>query len=386
MKKICVITGSRAEYGLLYWTMKKIQLDPHLQLQICVTGMHLSPEYGSTYMQIEYDGFVIDEKVEILLSSDTSVGVSKSMGLAMIGFTDSFQRLKPDLIIVLGDRFEIFAATSTALIAKIPVAHCHGGEITEGAYDESIRHSITKMSHIHFASTETYCKRIIQLGESPSRVFNVGGLGIENIQRLNLLGKSELEKEINFTFGVCNFLVTFHPVTLENSSAEDQFCKLLEALDEFENAKIIFTKPNADNEGRIISVLIDKYVKKNPQKSISFISMGQLRYLSALLYIDVVIGNSSSGIIEVPSFKKATINIGDRQKGRIQSKTTINCFPVKSDITKSIHLALSFDFQEQLKNASNPYEQQNTSDKIVNIIKTTNLNEIIKKKFYDIPH
>jgi len=292
MRKICVITGTRAEYGLLYWLMKEIEDDQELELQLVVTGMHLSPEFGLTYKEIEKD-FLIDKKIEMLLSSDTSVGISKSMGLAQISFAEAYSDLKPDLVVVLGDRFEIFSAVSAAMIAKIPVAHLHGGEATEGLIDEPIRHSITKMSHLHFTSTEEYQNRVIQLGEQPSRVFNVGGLGIDNIKKLDLLSKPDFEKAINFTLGEKNILVTFHPVTLENSTAKIQFQALLDSISEMQNTKIIFTKANSDTDGRVINNMIDNYVAKH-NNTVAFASMGQLKYLSALQFMDAVVGNSQA--------------------------------------------------------------------------------------------
>lgn len=384
MIKICVVSGTRAEYGLLYWTIKAIQDNSNLELSVCVTGMHLSPEFGLTYKQIESDGFQIDGKIEMLISSDTSVGITKSIGLGLIGFADFFERTKPDWILVLGDRFEIFAAVTAAMIARIPVAHCHGGEATEGLIDEAIRHSITKMSHLHFTSTAEYRNRVIQLGEQPDCVFHVGALGIENINRLNLLNKEEFESSIDFKLSSLNFLVTFHPVTLDNATAEEQFLELVRALSEFKEAKIIITKPNADHDGRVIIKLIDEFVGKNPSNAISFISLGQLRYLSAIRHCQVVIGNSSSGLIEVPSFKKPTVNIGDRQQGRIESKSVISCKPEKKSILEAINIALSKDFQNQLPNTKNPYGEGNSSIKILDTILSKPVHNILKKKFYNI--
>ena len=384
MVKICVVSGTRAEYGLLYWTMKAIQDNPNLELSVCVTGMHLSPEFGLTYKQIESDGFQIDGKIEMLVSSDTSVGITKSIGLGLIGFADFFERTKPDWILVLGDRFEIFAAVSAAMIARIPVAHCHGGEATEGLIDEAIRHSITKMAHLHFTSTVEYRNRVIQLGEQPKNVFHVGALGIENINRLKLLNKEEFEASIDFKLSSLNFLVTFHPVTLDNASAEQQFTELVEALSSFKVAKIIFTKPNADNDGRVIIKLIDEFVSNNPTNAKSFISLGQLRYLSAIKHCQVVIGNSSSGLIEVPSFKKPTINIGDRQQGRIEAESVISCKPEKKSIIEAITLALSEEFQNQLPNIKNPYGEGNSSVKILDTILSKSVGNILKKNFYNI--
>ena len=382
-RKICIITGTRAEYGLLYWLLKEIEADKELQLQVIVTGMHLSPEFGLTYKEIEKE-FKINKKIEMLLSSDTSVGITKSMGLAQISFAESYDELKPDAVVVLGDRYEIFSATSAAMIARIPIAHIHGGEKTEGAFDESIRHSITKMSHLHFAATEEYKNRVIQLGENPSRVFNVGGMGIENIKRLELLNKKEFEKSIEFKLNIKNILVTFHPVTLENSTAQEQFKELLDAIDELEDTNIIFTKANSDTDGRVINQMIDEYVTKNSHKSIVFTSLGQLRYLSALQYVDAMVGNSSSGLGEAPSFKIGTINIGDRQKGRIKASSVIDCEPNKDSILKSFEKLYSKEFQETLKTTINPYGNGCASKKIVEILKSVDLKNILKKSFYDL--
>ncbi|MBU1659478.1 UDP-N-acetylglucosamine 2-epimerase (hydrolyzing) [bacterium] len=382
-KKICAITGSRAEYGLLFWLLKEIEADSDLELQIIVTGMHLSPEFGLTYKEIEKE-FKINKKVEMLLSSDTPLGISKSMGLAQIGFAEAYEDLKPDIVLVLGDRYEIFSAVSTAMIAGIPIAHLHGGELTEGAFDDAMRHGITKMSHLHFTAADVYKNRVIQLGEQPKRVFNFGGMGIENIKRLKLLSKEEFEKSIDFKLGNKNILVTFHPVTLENATASQQFQELLDALDELQETHIIFTKANSDTQGRVINKMIDLYVSRNLHTSISFISMGQLRYLSALQYIDTLLGNSSSGLLEAPSFKIATINIGDRQKGRIKASSVIDCEPNLASIQNAIQKSYSKEFQKTLRNTSNPYGEAMASKKIKEIIKNTDLNDILKKQFYDI--
>lgn len=377
-----MVTGTRAEYGLLYWLMKKIDADEDLDLQIVATGMHLSPEFGNTYQQIEKDGFSITKKVDMLLSSDSEVGISKSIGLGIIGFPDVYSDIKPDLIVVLGDRFEIFSAVIAAMVAKIPVAHIHGGEVTEGVIDDPIRHSITKMSYLHFTATKEYTNRVIQLGEEPNRVFNVGGLGIDNIKKLKLLYKADLESSIDFKFGQRNLLVTFHPVTLENHTSEVQFQALLDSLDELQDTKIIFTKANADINGRVINSMIDDYVATH-DNTIAFISMGQLNYLSTLQYVDAVVGNSSSGLLEAPSFKIGTIDIGDRQKGRIKADSVIRCQPVKEDIGKSLDNLYSIDFQKILKNTKNPYGSGGASKKIIRRIKSANLNNILKKSFYD---
>jgi len=382
MRKVCVVTGTRAEYGLLYWLMKEIENDTSLELQLIVTGMHLSPEFGLTYKEIEKE-FNINKKIEMLLSSDTSIGISKSMGLAQISFAEAYNELQPDIIVVLGDRYEIFSAVSSAMIARIPVAHLHGGETTEGVIDEAIRHSITKMSHLHFTATEVYLNRVIQLGEHPSRVFNFGGLGIDNINRLELLTKEGFEESISFNLANKNIIVTFHPVTLENASAKKQLQELLDAIDTLKDTHIIFTKANSDTDGRVINTMIEEYVSKNSEKAVSFASLGQLRYLSGLQYVDAIVGNSSSGLLEAPTFKIGTINIGNRQKGRSKALSVLDCEPNKSSIVKKFHKLYSDDFQKLLKTVVNPYGIGGASYKIKESIKSVNLNGIIQKSFYD---
>ena len=382
-RKVCIVTGTRAEYGLLYWLMKEVEASEKLELETVATGMHLSPEFGLTYQQIEKDGFTINKKVEMLLSSDSEIGITKSMGLGLIGFSDVLNELKPDLMVVLGDRFEIFTAVTAAMISKIPVAHLHGGEVTEGAFDESIRHSITKMSHLHFTATEAYRKRVIQLGEQPERVFNVGAIGIDNIKRLKLLSKQEFEKSLQFKLAKRNLLVTFHPVTLENATSQQQFNHLLNALNKLEETAVIFTKANADTDGRVINRLIDEYVAEYPKTTIAFDSLGQLRYLSAMQYVDGVVGNSSSGLLEAPSFKIGTINIGDRQKGRIKVTSVIDCLPTEKSITQALEKLFSQEFSEFVIQTISPFGDGRVAEKITGIIESTNLRGIIKKQFYD---
>ena len=383
MRKICVVTSTRAEYGLLYWLLKEIEADSELKLQLIVTGMHLSPEFGLTYKEIEKE-FKIDKKIEILSSSHTSLDICAEMARVYEKFAPALAELKPDILVLLGDRYEIFGVAGVASIMQIPIAHIHGGETTQGAFDEAFRHSITKMSHIHFAATNEYANRIIQLGEEPSRVFNVGGPGIENIKKLNLLNKNEFEKSIKFKLAKKNLLITFHPATLENSSAREQFNELLNALDELEETNFIFTKANSDTDGDVINKMIDEYVRQNPQKAAAFVSLGQLRYLSAIKFVDIVLGNSSSGLLEVPSFKKATINIGDRQKGRARASSVIDVRPVKEEILAAIKRAYSKEFEQTLKDTINPYDGGNPSKKMVKILKEIKLDGILKKKFYDI--
>ena len=384
-KKICVLTATRAEYGLLRSVIKKLSEDKYFDVKIVATGAHLSPDHGLTYKEIEADGFQIDKKIEILLGSDTPSSISKSMGLAMIGFADYFLESKPDGLIVLGDRYETLAVCIAAMNAQMPIFHLYGGETTEGAIDEAIRHSITKMSYLHFTTTQAYRNRVIQLGERPDRVFAVGATGVENILSESLMSKSELEDSINFRLDKDFAVVTFHPVTLEDSSTESQIKELLSALDYFKNFKFIITKANADANGRIINKYLDDYAKTN-KNTIVIDSLGMKRYLSALKYAKLVIGNSSSGIVEVPSFKIPTVNIGDRQKGRIQAKSIINCKPEKEDIISAIKKALTVEFLLDIQTCENPYQGENSSYKIVKYIKEFFENNKIdlKKKFYDI--
>lgn len=384
MRKICVITGSRAEYGLLSGLMKAIHEDADLRLQIIATNMHLSSEFGLTYREIEKDGFTIDKRVEMLLSSDTPNATAKSVGLGTIGFADAYEDLKPDMIVVLGDRYEILAAVSTALFYKIPVAHLHGGEITEGAYDDCIRHAITKMSHLHFTSTEEYRNRVIQLGEHPERVFNVGAIGIENIKRVPLMSKRELEESLGFEMGSKCLLVTYHPVTLENSTAEEQSQNLLNSLDQYKDYRIIFTMPNSDTNGRIIMQEIENYVEKNKERAVAFKSLGLKRYLSALQYVSAVVGNSSSGIIEVPSFGIPTLNIGDRQKGRIAAESVVHCGTTFDDINQGLQIALSELQMRVSQTCINPYGKEDTTNTIVRIIKDYPMDGLIQKSFYNL--
>jgi GDP/UDP-N,N'-diacetylbacillosamine 2-epimerase (hydrolysing) len=382
-RKICVITGTRAEYGLLRWVMQGIKDDHELTLQVIVTGMHLSPEFGLTYREIEQDGFQIDRKVEMLISSDSSIGIAKSMGLSMIGFADVLGELKPDLIVVLGDRFEIFSAVSAAMVARIPIAHIHGGEATEGLIDEAIRHSITKMSHIHFVAAEEYQQRVIQLGEQPERVYLVGGLGIDNIKRLKLLERKMLESSLDFELGEKNLLITFHPVTLEVSTATKQMSELLKALSKLKDTHLIFTLPNADADGRELIRMVENFVSHH-SNSRAYKSLGQLRYLSCVLHVDGVVGNSSSGLLEVPSFKKGTVNIGDRQRGRLQATSVINCDPTNISITAALKKIYDVNFQNSLEHVSNPYGEGGASDKIIATVKSVMLENVLKKIFYDI--
>ena len=378
-----MVTGSRAEYGLLRWVIQGIRDDSELTLQIIATGMHLSPEFGLTYREIEQDGFQIDRKVEMLTSSDTAVGIAKSMGLGLIGFADALSQLAPDIIVVLGDRFEIFSAVTAALVARIPVAHLHGGEATEGSIDEALRHSITKMSHLHFVAAEAYRQRVIQLGEQPDRVFMVGGLGVDTINRMQLLDREALEQLLDFALGDKSLLVTFHPVTLEEGTAADQMTELLAALAELHNTQLVFTMPNADTDGRVLIRMIEEFVALHPRAR-ACTSLGSLRYFSCMKHVDGVVGNSSSGLLEAPCFQKGTINIGDRQRGRLQAASVINCKPTRQSITTALAQLYSADFQLGLGKVQNPYGVGGASDLIVATLKTVPLGGVLKKSFHNI--
>lgn len=381
-RKVAVFTGTRAEYGLLYWLMKDIQTSARLELQVIVSGMHLSPEFGETWKLIEQDGFDIDAKVEMLLSSDTPVGVVKSMGLGTLGFADALDRLRPDVLVVLGDRFEALAIVQAALIMRIPVAHLHGGEITEGAYDDAIRHAISKMAHLHFVAAEPYQRRVIQMGESPERVFNVGAIGLDHLRRSAKMDLDELAESLGFALRAPYLLVTYHPVTLLEEDPTQSFIALLNALENFPEHQIILTYPNADNGGRAIIPQLEAYAQRQPGRVLAIPSLGFRRYLSAVSMAAAVVGNSSSGIIEVPAFGIPTVNIGARQKGRLAADSVLHCEPTAESIGLALHQALSDEFAEISKMAVNPYGQGNASEAIVNVLE--HFDEPIHKSFHDL--
>jgi UDP-hydrolysing UDP-N-acetyl-D-glucosamine 2-epimerase len=383
-RRICVVTGSRAEYGLLYWLMKEIEADPDLELQIVVTGTHLSPEFGLSCTAIEAAGFAIGEKLEILLSSDTAAGMTKSLGLAVIGFADIFPRLKPDILVLLGDRYEVMAAAQAALLARIPVAHISGGERTEGVVDEAIRHSLTKMSHLHFVAAERYRQRVIQLGEEPRRVFNHGDPGLDNIRRLSLLTREELETEIGFRLGELNFLVAYHPAALDPETAATGAGELLAALDSYDRARIIITGANGDAGGRAINRLLEEYARRLQERVLFRSSLGQVGYLSALKHCQLVVGNSSSGIVEAPALHTATVNIGDRQEGRLKAASIIDCGEDCREIKAAIDRALDAGFQRQLAGVRSLYGDCDACRKIKDELKHVNLDNLLRKKFYDL--
>lgn len=382
MKKICIVTGSRAEYGILRGLMKAIKDDPELQLQIIATNQHLSKLQGETIKEIERDGFPIDYKVYMADDEgpDNANNIAKAISRGVSAFADAFDALQPNLLLILGDRYEMLAVASTALIYKIPIAHLHGGEITEGAFDDAIRHAITKMSHLHFTSTDVYRKRVIQLGEQPERVFNVGALGVENVLKNDFISKDKMEKKLNFQITDKCFLCTYHPVTLSNMSSETQVLNLLEALDDYKDYHIIFTYSNSDTNSQIIIKRIQEYVNRNRERCLFIPSLGQKRYFSALKYMTAVLGNSSSGIIEVPSFGIPTLDIGDRQKGRIAANSVIHCGYSTEDIKEGLKRVVAY----KNKAIDNPYYKEGTCRSILSIIKSYPLDNLIQKHFYDI--
>ncbi len=380
-RRVCFVTGSRAEYGIIYWVLRELERNPNVDLQIIVTGMHLSPEFGLTFRQIEQDGFVVSTKVEMLLSSDTAVGITKSIGLGVIGFADAIDRLSPDLIVLAGDRFELLAAAQAALIANVPIAHLCGGDTTEGAYDEAIRHSLTKMAHVHFPTNAVAAQRIRQMGEDPACIFNFGSTQLDHVHRTKLLSLAELQDSLGFQFLQRNLLVTFHPATLDSRSAADQCAEVLAALESLDkNIGFIFTLPNADNDGRIIAEMIKTFVDKMGARAVAYSSLGSVRYLSTLAIVDAVVGNSSSGLIEAPSFHKPTVNIGDRQHGRVRPPSVIDCDAERGAVTAAIVRALGYDCSA----ISNPYGDGRSASHVAQKLSEVSLDGILQKRFHSI--
>lgn len=383
-RSICIVTGTRAEYGLLRWLMEEVRDDPELELRVLATGMHLSPEFGLTYREIEEDGFEISERVEMLLSSDSPVGIAKSIGVGTIGFADAFRRLEPDIVVVLGDRFEVLAAAQAAMVARIPLAHLYGGEATEGLIDEPIRHAVTKMSHYHFVTTDAYRRRVIQLGEAPERVFNYGAPGLDALERIELMTPEQLEKELGFELDSPTFLVTYHPVTLDRADPADRFEEVLAALNRFPEARVVFTKTNADTHGRSINRMIDRYSDQHPDRCAAFVSLGQRRYLSLLREADVVIGNSSSGLLEAPSLSTPTVNVGPRQQGRVRAASVVDCREEREEIDDAVRKTLSQEFRERARRTKSPYGGPGASSRIKERLKRVDLEDVLMKRFHDL--
>lgn len=384
MRKICFVTGTRAEYGLLSRLMRLVKDDEDMQLQVIATNMHLMPEYGETYKEIEKDGFTIDKKVYMHKPSDDAHGVISSMAEEMQGMNDALSELKPDILVLLGDRYEILVAAQVALIHRIPIAHIHGGEVTEGAFDDAIRHSVTKMSSLHFTSCEEYRHRVIQLGEQPSRVFNVGALGVENIKKFPLISKTEVEESVNFKLDENTILVTYHPVTLGKHTTEKDIKEFIAALEERKNLRVFFTMPNSDTGSQAIVDAINEFVANNADRSIAYKSLGIKRYLSVMKYTGAVVGNSSSGLLEVPSFGIPTLNIGDRQKGRMAADSVYNCETDKESILKGLEVTMSPAFKKKAAETHNPYEKANTAEEIFEVISTYPLEQLKQKQFYNL--
>ncbi len=385
MRRIAVITGTRADYGLLYWLIHDLHRAEDISLQLIVTGMHLMTEFGHTVDVIERDGFPVAARVDLQLSSDSPQAVAHAMGVGMIGFTDALSRLAPDMVVILGDRFEMLAAASAAFTLRVPIAHIHGGEVTEGALDEGFRHAITKLSAVHFTAAEPYRQRVIQMGEQPDRVFNVGAPGLDHVRRTPLLNRADLEAALDFRLGALNFLITFHPATLDTEDAVSQCRQLLAALDAFPDAHIVFTLPNADPGGRAIIPELEAYVARHPDRCRLYASLGQLRYLSLMRQVRVVIGNSSSGIIEAPTFGAATVNIGDRQKGRLRARSVIDCIAERLSIEDAIARALDPAFQSLLPTMENPYGVGDASGRMLAVLRSVDLAELGRKPFFDLP-
>lgn len=383
MRKICFVTGTRAEYGLLSRLMRLVKEDKDLRLQVIATNMHLMPAYGETYKEIEKDGFTIDKKVYMHKPSDDAHGIISSMAEEMQGMNDALSELKPDILVLLGDRYEILVAAQVALIHRIPIAHIHGGEVTEGAFDDAIRHSVTKMSSLHFTSCEEYRLRVIQMGEQPSRVFDVGSLGVENIKAVPLMTKDELEASLDFKIDTQTILVTYHPVTLGGDPAKD-IREFLDALDQFKDLKVIFTMPNSDTGRDAIALTVENYVEKHSNSAKAYTSLGLRRYLSTLQFVKAAVGNSSSGIIEVPSFGIPTLNIGDRQKGRLASKSVVNCGTSKDEVIAGLKLCLSEEMQKAAKTYENPYAKPDTANLIYQELKNVVLAGLNLKTFFDL--
>jgi UDP-N-acetylglucosamine 2-epimerase (non-hydrolysing)/GDP/UDP-N,N'-diacetylbacillosamine 2-epimerase (hydrolysing) len=382
-RTFCVVTGSRAEYGLLYWILKEIQSDPDLTLKLVATGSHLSEVYGSTYRFIEQDGFRIDAKVDLEQESDSPQAITQAIGRGLIRFADYFAKARPDVVIVLGDRFELMSIATAAMMARIPIAHISGGEVTEGAIDDSIRHAVTKMASYHFVAADPYRERVIRMGESPDRVLNLGDPGLDNVARLKLLTRDELEQQIGLKLSYPTFLITYHPVTLSDEAPDAGVRALLAALEQFSDATMIFTRPNADAGGRVIAEAIDEFTARQASNCMVSSSLGQVRYLSAMKHCDAIIGNSSSGIVEAPALEKATVNIGERQTGRLFASSIVSCPEQTDAIVAAIQKVLSPAFRDQLPSTRSLYGAANSSKLIVEFLKTADLKTA--KKFFDLP-
>lgn len=384
-RRICIFTGTRADYGHLYHLLKLADTDPETELQILASGAHLCAEFGNTIKVIENDGFKIAAKVDMQLSSDTSTAIARSMGIGLKGFAEAFEQLQPDILVILGDRFEALAVAQAAMINGIPIAHIHGGETSEGAVDEMIRHAITKMAHYHFTAAEPYRRRVIQMGEDPGRCFNFGAPGLDHLQHMQYLSQEELEQQLDFKFKNRNYLVTYHPATMGNEDPGRAFSEILKACRQMPDDGFFFTFPNADTDGRQIIRMIEEYTAQNPEQAGCSPNLGQLRYLSFMRLANAVIGNSSSGLVEAPAMKIPTINIGIRQQGRLRSDSVIDAEPDAAAILTAIKKADSADFQKRLAESTPAYGMGNVSQAILQKLKELPLQRFMIKKFFDIP-
>ena len=384
-RRICVVTGSRADYGHLFWLMRALADDARVDFRLAVTGMHLSPEFGSTWREIADDGFEIDARIDTQVSGDTAVATAKSIGLGVIGFADAFARLRPDLVVLLGDRFESFAAAQAAMTALIPIAHIHGGELTEGAIDEAMRHAMTKMARLHFTAAEAYRQRVIQLGEDPSRVFTVGAPGLDHLQHLEPLNGNDLAVEIGLAVGNAPlFLVTYHPATATGGDPATPMRALIDALDGFPEARVLITKANADAGGRTINRIIDTYADRRPGRVKAVASLGVRRYLSVMRAAAAVIGNSSSGMVEAPALGRPTVNLGARQDGRLRAASVIDCAETADEIRKAIGKALDPAFQARTAAVEPPYGRGGAAAAIHRILTSFPLDRLAAKRFHDL--
>lgn len=380
---VCVVTGGRADYGLLVPLLNELNADPAFRLRIVACGAHTAPAFGMTVREMEADGFPPDETIEALLAADTPTAVCKSTGLTLAAFGDVYRRLSPDVVVVLGDRYEIFAAAVAALTCGVPLAHIAGGQLTFGAVDDSLRHAITKTAHLHFTAAEPYRRRIIQLGEPPDRVFTVGALGLDNIRTTTLAARDSLEREIGFRFGPGAVLATYHPETIDSAASEAGLTAMLTAMDARPDLRILFTQPNADAGGWAVRKRIEDFVSARPDKRCMAASLGRRLYLSSLAQVDAVIGNSSSGVIEAPSFTVPTVNIGSRQEGRLRAASVLDCPPDAVAVAAALDRALSPDFRRSLQGMSNPLGDGRAAGRIAHVLKTVPLAGLIRKRFYD---
>lgn len=384
-RRICVVTGTRAEYGHMKWLLRDLNADPAIELQVVAAAAHLSGHHGHTIDEIIADGLPVAAQVDMLLAGDSPVAMAKSLGLGVIGFTDALARLTPDVVLLAGDRYEALAAAQAAMCLRIPIAHISGGETTEGAIDEAIRHSLTKMSHLHFVSSEPYRRRVVQLGEAPERVLNVGAPGLDHLSRTEFMDRPALEASLGMGLADPLLLVTYHPVTLDDGDQTVPVRELLSALDDFPQAAVVISGVNADAGGSVIEAAFRDYAASRPGRVGIFASLGYHRYLSLMRLAAAVVGNSSSGIIEAPAVQVPTVNIGPRQRGRLRAASVIDCATGRAAISAAISRALSPEFQALAKTATSPLGRGGASVKIAQALRDWPLDDLLMKSFHDLP-